>query len=62
MVDVESVLTKLARLDSLLVLRLRNLLVHDYGDIDHRRLWQSLGELDDLRSFAAAAQKAAEDG
>ena len=36
---------------------LRNLLVHDYGDIDHARLWDTLGELDDLRSFAAAAER-----
>lgn len=38
--------------------RLRNLLVHDYGEIDHRLLWRSLGQLDDLRAFAAAAQRA----
>jgi uncharacterized protein YutE (UPF0331/DUF86 family) len=38
---------------------LRNLLVHDYGDIDHARLWDSLGELDDLRSFATAAERLA---
>jgi uncharacterized protein YutE (UPF0331/DUF86 family) len=38
--------------------RLRNLLVHDYGEIDHRLLWRSLGQLDDLRAFAAAAQLA----
>jgi uncharacterized protein YutE (UPF0331/DUF86 family) len=39
---------------------LRNLLVHGYADIDHRRLWHSLGALDDLRQFAAAAASAAE--
>ena len=38
---------------------LRNLLVHDYGDIDHARLWDSLGDLDDLRTFAAAADRLA---
>jgi uncharacterized protein YutE (UPF0331/DUF86 family) len=38
---------------------LRNLLVHDYGDIDHARLWDSLGDLDDLRAFAAAADRLA---
>lgn len=40
---------------------LRNLLVHDYGEIDHARLWDSLGELDDLRNFAAAADRLARD-
>ncbi len=38
---------------------LRNLLVHDYGEIDHSRLWDSLGDLDDLRAFAAAADRLA---
>lgn len=38
---------------------LRNLLVHDYGEIDHARLWDSLGELDDLRAFAAVAERLA---
>ena len=38
---------------------LRNLLVHDYGEIDHARLWDSLGELDDLRAFATAADRLA---
>jgi len=42
--------------------RLRNLLVHDYGEIDHARLWDSLGELDDLRAFAAAAERLAREG
>lgn len=41
---------------------LRNLLVHDYGEIDHARLWNSLGELDDLRAFAAAADRVAREG
>ena len=41
---------------------LRNLLVHDYGEIDHARLWDSLGELDDLRAFAAAADRLAREG
>lgn len=40
--------------------RLRNLLVHDYGELDYRRLWRSLARLDDLRAFAAAAQRASE--
>ena len=39
--------------------RPRNLLVHDYGDIDHARLWDGLGDLDDLRAFAAAADRLA---
>jgi uncharacterized protein YutE (UPF0331/DUF86 family) len=38
---------------------LRNLLVHDYGDIDHARLWETLGDLDDIRAFAAAAERLA---
>lgn len=42
--------------------RLRNLLVHDYGDIDHARLWDTLGELGDLRAFAAAAERLAREG
>ena len=41
---------------------LRNLLVHDYGDIDHARLWDTLGELDDLRAFAGAAERLARGG
>ena len=41
---------------------LRNLLVHDYGDIDHARLWDTLGELDDLRAFASAAERLARGG
>lgn len=41
---------------------LRNLLVHDYGEIDHARLWDSLGELNDLRAFAAAADQVAREG
>jgi len=40
---------------------LRNLLVHDYGDIDYARLWDTLGELDDLRSFASVAEGLARD-
>lgn len=42
--------------------RLRNLLVHDYTDVDHARLWDSLAELDDLRALAAAADRAARAG
>ncbi|NLT06658.1 MAG: DUF86 domain-containing protein [Solirubrobacterales bacterium] len=41
---------------------LRNLLVHDYGEIDHARLWDSLGELGDLREFAAVAERIAREG
>lgn len=41
---------------------LRNLLVHDYGDIDHARLWDTLGELDDLRAFASATERLARGG
>ena len=30
----------------------RNLLVHLYLRIDHERIWEKLGELEDLRAFA----------
>jgi uncharacterized protein YutE (UPF0331/DUF86 family) len=36
----------------------RNLLVHGYEDIDDTQIWSSLSHLDDLRAFAAAAQRA----
>lgn len=35
----------------------RNLLVHDYLAVDDRLVFASLARLDDLRSFAAAAQR-----
>jgi uncharacterized protein YutE (UPF0331/DUF86 family) len=38
---------------------LRNLLVHEYTAVDHGRLWEALGDLDDLRAFAAAAAREA---
>lgn len=34
---------------------LRNILVHDYLDIDDDLIWNALEDLDDLRSFAAFA-------
>jgi uncharacterized protein YutE (UPF0331/DUF86 family) len=30
----------------------RNMLVHVYLDIDHMKIWDKLGEVDDLRAFA----------
>jgi uncharacterized protein YutE (UPF0331/DUF86 family) len=51
------------RLDRKLAIRLvqaarqRNLLVHAYLQIDDRRVFESLEALDDLRAFAAAAQR-----
>jgi uncharacterized protein YutE (UPF0331/DUF86 family) len=36
----------------------RNLLVHGYADIDDAQIWSSLARLDDLRAFAAAAERA----
>jgi uncharacterized protein YutE (UPF0331/DUF86 family) len=39
--------------------RQRNLLVHAYLDIDDRRVFDSLARLDDLRAFAAVAQRRA---
>jgi uncharacterized protein YutE (UPF0331/DUF86 family) len=32
---------------------LRNILVHDYIDLDESVVWGALGLLDDLREFAA---------
>jgi uncharacterized protein YutE (UPF0331/DUF86 family) len=32
---------------------LRNILVHDYLDLDENVVWSALGHLDDLRGFAA---------
>lgn len=32
---------------------LRNILVHDYLDLDKNAIWGALGHLDDLREFAA---------
>lgn len=34
---------------------LRNVIVHGYLEVDHRMVWQALGRLDDLRTFAAWA-------
>lgn len=40
----------------------RNLLVHDYLDIDDRRVFASLSRLDDLREFATVVQHLADEG
>lgn len=40
----------------------RNVLVHMYLDIDDREVFRALDRLDDLRSFAAAAQSLADRG
>jgi uncharacterized protein YutE (UPF0331/DUF86 family) len=37
--------------------RQRNLLIHLYLDIDHRRVFASLRHLDDLRAFAGVVQR-----
>ncbi len=42
--------------------RQRNLLVHAYLDIDDYEIFASLGRLDDLRDFAAVAQRLADGG
>jgi uncharacterized protein YutE (UPF0331/DUF86 family) len=34
---------------------LRNILVHDYLDLDDALIWSALSEIDDLRAFAAFA-------
>jgi uncharacterized protein YutE (UPF0331/DUF86 family) len=39
----------------------RNLLVHGYADIEDTQIWASLARLDDLRAFAAAAERAISD-
>jgi uncharacterized protein YutE (UPF0331/DUF86 family) len=37
---------------------LRNLLVHAYAELDDEKVWEALGQLDDLRAFAAAVERA----
>jgi uncharacterized protein YutE (UPF0331/DUF86 family) len=39
------------------VVRLRNILVHDYIDVDHGRLFDELGWLDDASSFGEAVER-----
>lgn len=39
----------------------RNILVHDYLEIDDRIIYRSLTQLDDLRTFAAHAQRLADE-
>jgi uncharacterized protein YutE (UPF0331/DUF86 family) len=36
---------------------MRNILVHDYLEVDDEAVWAALGRLDDLRGFAAFAQR-----
>ncbi len=36
---------------------MRNILVHDYLEVDDEIVWAALGRLDDLRQFAAFAQR-----
>jgi uncharacterized protein YutE (UPF0331/DUF86 family) len=36
---------------------MRNILVHGYLDVDDDAVWSALAKLDDLRDFAAAAQR-----
>jgi uncharacterized protein YutE (UPF0331/DUF86 family) len=38
---------------------MRNILVHEYLEIDPRQVWRALERLDDLRAFADAARLAA---
>jgi uncharacterized protein YutE (UPF0331/DUF86 family) len=40
----------------------RYLLVHEYVDIDLDKVWEALGNLDDLRAFAGFAARQAERG
>jgi uncharacterized protein YutE (UPF0331/DUF86 family) len=37
--------------------RLRNILVHDYLDVDHGRLFDELGWIDDAAAFGAAIER-----
>lgn len=37
----------------------RNVLVHDYLELDNERIWGALGKLDDLRDFAAWSEQLA---
>ncbi len=39
---------------------MRNILVHDYLEIDPRQVWRALERLDDLRAFADAARRIAD--
>ena len=39
------------------VVRLRNILVHDYIDVDHGRLFDELGWMDDAIAFAEAVER-----
>lgn len=36
---------------------MRNILVHDYLEVDDDAIWEALDRLDDLRQFAAFAQR-----
>jgi len=36
---------------------MRNILVHDYLEVDDDEVWAAIGRLDDLRQFAAFAQR-----
>lgn len=38
---------------------MRNILVHEYLEIDARQVWRALERLDDLRAFADATRRAA---
>ncbi len=58
-------LTALAKLDVIsdelgdrlaAAVRLRNILVHDYLDVDHGRLFDELGWIEDAAVFAAAIE------
>lgn len=41
---------------------MRNLLVHEYLEVDLDRVWEALGNLEDLRSFARFAADEADEG
>jgi uncharacterized protein YutE (UPF0331/DUF86 family) len=36
---------------------MRTVLVHDYLEVDDEEVWNAIGRLDDLREFAAFAQR-----
>jgi len=41
---------------------MRNILVHGYLDVDDDTVWSALAKLDDLRNFAATAQRIVDAG
>lgn len=51
--------TETLRSASVTLAGMRNILVHEYLEIDPRHVWRALGRLDDLRTFADASRRVA---